>query len=168
MIERLTSYKPDICFNITESHFGDGREAQIPALLEMLRIPYTGSQVMTLALALDKPMTKRILAYHDLPTPEFQVFEHADEPICADLADEDGVLRFPLFLKPSREGTSMGMSAESIVTNADQLHERVGQMLERYNEPILCEHYISGREVMVGIARQPQADGGAPAERAAL
>ena len=151
LIQRLTEYKPDICFNITESHFGDGREAQVPALLEMLRIPYTGSQVMTLALALDKPMTKRVLAYHELPTPEFQVFERADEPICDELADEDGSLRFPLFLKPSREGTSMGISADSIVTSVDPLRERLGQMIDRYNQPILCEHYISGRELMVGI-----------------
>ncbi len=151
LIERLTTYKPDICFNIAESHFGDGREAQVPALLEMLRIPYTGSQVMTLALALDKPMTKRVLAYHELPTPEFQVFERSDEPVCDDLADEDGHLRFPLFLKPSREGTSMGVSSESIVTSVEQLRARLGQMIARYNEPILCEHYISGREVMVGM-----------------
>lgn len=151
LIQRLTRYKPDICFNIAESHFGDGREAQVPALLEMLRIPYTGSQVLTLALALDKPMTKRVLAYHELPTPEFQVFERADEPICDDLADEDGRLRFPLFLKPSREGTSMGVSIESIVTDVAQLRERLARMIDRYNQPILCEHYISGREVMVGI-----------------
>lgn len=151
LIQRLTDYKPDICFNIAESHFGDGREAQIPALLEMLRIPYTGSQVMTLALALDKPMTKRVLAYHELPTPEFQVFERADEPVCDDLADESGNLRFPLFLKPSREGTSMGITADSIVTDLRQLKERLGQMIDRYNQPILCEHYISGRELMVGM-----------------
>ena len=151
LIEQLTTYRPDICFNLSESHFGDGREAQIPALLEMLRIPYTGSQVLTLALALDKPMTKRILAYHDLPTPEFQVFERADEPISAELADDNGTLRFPLFLKPSREGTSMGVSLDSIVRDVDQLRARVQQMLTRYREPILCEHYISGREVMVGM-----------------
>ena len=151
LIERLTAYKPDICFNITESHFGDGREAQVPSLLEMLRIPYTGSQVLTLALALDKPMTKRILAYHELPTPEFQVFERADEPISAELAAEDGTLRFPLFLKPSREGTSIGVSFDSIVTDVHQLRTRIGQMITRYREPILCEHYISGREVMVGM-----------------
>src|SRR3970282_2782330 len=60
LVNHLTRFKPDICFNICESHFGDAREAQVPALLEMLRIPYTGSQVLTLALALDKPMTKRI------------------------------------------------------------------------------------------------------------
>lgn len=151
LIARLLEYKPDICFNIAESHFGDGREAQVPALLEMLRIPYTGSQVMTLALALDKPMTKRILAYHGLPTPEFQVFERADEPVDADLVTDDGELRFPLFVKPSHEGTSMGVSADSIVYTVDQLRERVGAHLRRYNQPILVEHYIHGREVLVGM-----------------
>jgi D-alanine-D-alanine ligase len=59
LFETLRSYKPDICFNICEGHFGDAREAQVPSLLEMMRIPYTGSKVLTLALALDKPMTKR-------------------------------------------------------------------------------------------------------------
>src|SRR6185295_14468920 len=115
LISKLREDKPDICFNITECHFGDGREAQIPGLLEMLRIPYTGSQVLTLALALDKPMTKRILAYHDLPTPEFQVFERSDEPISTELATEGGAPRFPLLLKPSREGTSIGVSLDSII-----------------------------------------------------
>ncbi len=151
LIERLREFKPDICFNMSESHFGDGREAQIPALLEMLRIPYTGSQVLTLALALDKPMTKRILRYHGLSTPEFQVFERADEPISPDLIDEHGSLRFPLFVKPSREGTSIGVTGESIVRNVAELRERLAQWIARYQEPILCEHYIAGREVMVGM-----------------
>ena len=106
LIERLLDYRPDLCFNIAESHFGDSRESQIPALLEMLRIPYTGSKLTSLAVALDKPMTKRILAYHGLPTPEFQVFTRADEPIHGELLNEDGELRFPLFIKPSAEGTT--------------------------------------------------------------
>ena len=76
-IETLPAVKPDICFNICEGHWGDSREAHVPALLEMLRIPYTASGVMTLALTLDKPMTKRLLAFHGLPTPAFQVFERA-------------------------------------------------------------------------------------------
>ena len=80
LIETLPALKPDICFNICEGHWGDSREAHVPALLEMLRIPYTASGVMTLALTLDKPMTKRVLAFHGLPTPAFQVFERADEP----------------------------------------------------------------------------------------
>lgn len=151
LIERLMEYKPDMCFNIAESHFGDGRESHIPSILEMLQIPYTGSKVLALALALDKPMTKRILLYHGLPTPEFQVFENADEPIDDDLLNESGELRFPLFTKPSREGTSMGVSAESIVSTVKQLREQVARQVQLYRQPILCEHYIQGREVMVGM-----------------
>lgn len=151
LVERLEVYKPDICFNIAESHFGDGREAQIPALLEMLRIPYTGSKVLALALALDKPMTKRILHYHDLPTPEFQVFEQADEPIDDDLLNPNGELRYPMFVKPSREGTSIGVTVESIVHTVAQLRVQVAAQIARYSQPILVEHYISGREVNVGM-----------------
>ncbi len=151
LIERLLDYQPDLCFNIAESHWGDGREAHIPSVLEMLRIPYTGSKVLALALALDKPMTKRILMYHGLPTPEFQVFESPDDPIDDDLLDERGYLRFPLFVKPSREGTSMGVSAQSIVRSVDELRAQVARQIRLYNQPILCEHYIEGREVMVGM-----------------
>lgn len=151
LIEKLTAYQPDLCFNIAESHFGDARESQIPAVLEMLRLPYTGSQVLALALALDKPMTKRVLCYHGLPTPEFQVFESADEPVDEELLDSDGGLRFPLFVKPSREGTSMGISAESIVRTVDALLQQVTMQLAKYNQPILVEHYIEGREITVGM-----------------
>jgi D-alanine-D-alanine ligase len=150
LIEKLTAYKPDLCFNIAESHFGDSRESQIPAVLEMLRIPYTGSQLLTLALALDKPMTKRVLLYHGLPTPEFQVFERADEPIDHDLLNGDD-LRFPLFVKPSREGTSMGVSADSVVRSVAQLRAQLAYQLEKYNQPILVEHYIHGREITLGV-----------------
>jgi D-alanine-D-alanine ligase len=151
LVQRLGEYRPDLCFNIAEGHFGDGREAQIPAVLEMMRIPYTGSKVMTLALALDKPMTKRILTYHGLPTPEFQVFEKPDEPIDDDLLKEDEELRFPLFVKPSREGTSMGVSTESIVYTVLELREQIDKQLRRYDQPILCEHYVKGREVTIGM-----------------
>lgn len=152
LVERLLAYQPDLCFNIAEGHFGDGREAQIPAILEMLRLPYTGSKVLTLALALDKPMTKRILCYHDLPTPKFQVFEQAGEPIDTDLVDEGGKnLRFPLFVKPSREGTSMGISAESIVQTIPELRDQLEKQLRRYQQPVLCEQYIEGREITVGV-----------------
>ncbi len=140
----LPLFKPDICFNISESHFGDAREAQVPALLEMMRIPYTGSKVLTLALALDKPMTKRVLTYHDLPTPAFQNFERVDEPLSDDL-------EFPLFVKPSREGTGMGITAKSIVRNEDELREQLSGIIERYQQPALVEKFIEGREVTVGV-----------------
>ena len=144
LLDTVREFKPDICFNICEGHFGDAREAQVPAILEMLRIPYTGSKVLALALTLDKPMTKRILAYHDLPTPPFQVFERPDEAINEDIS-------FPLFVKPSREGTGMGVTAKSIVHNEDELRDRVSFTHERYQQPVLVERYIEGREVTVGL-----------------
>jgi D-alanine-D-alanine ligase len=144
IFDRLKEVKPDICFNIAEGHFGDSREAQVPAILEMLRLPYTGSGVLTLALSLDKPMTKRVLSYHDLPTPAFQVFERLDETL-------DPTMEFPLFVKPSREGTGMGISAESIVYNTSQLMRQLRQLFERYDQPVLVERFIEGREVTVGL-----------------
>lgn len=144
LVNKLAGYKPDICFNICESHFGDAREAQVPALLEMMRIPYTGSKVLALALALDKPMTKRVLTYHDLPTPDFQSFERVDEPL-------DPKMKFPLFVKPSREGTGMGVSKKSIVHNEIELRDQVSAMFEKYKQTVLVESYIEGREVTVGM-----------------
>jgi D-alanine-D-alanine ligase len=142
--DSLQKTRPDICFNICEGHFGDAREAQVPALLEMLRIPYTGSKVLTLALTLDKPMTKRVLAYHQLPTPTFQTFERTDETLDADM-------QFPLFVKPSREGTGMGVSAESIVHSDAELRTQLRRLFERYDQPVLAERFIDGREVTVGV-----------------
>jgi D-alanine-D-alanine ligase len=144
IIDTVRKFRPDICFNICESHFGDAREAQVPAILEKLQIPYTGSKVLTLALALDKPMTKRVLAYHDLPTPDFQTFERVEEPL-------DPKMKFPLFVKPSREGTGMGVSAKSIVNNEDELWKQVSLMIERYHQAALVETFIEGREVTVGM-----------------
>ena len=143
-MDAVRKYKPDICFNIAECHFGDSRESQIPAILEMLRIPYTGSKVLTLALALDKPMTKRILHWHELPTPRFQTFERVDEPLNDDLT-------FPLFVKPSREGTGMGVTRNSIVNDESQLREQIGNIIIKYKQTALVEQYIEGREVTVGL-----------------
>jgi D-alanine-D-alanine ligase len=144
LYDNLRKVKPDICFNICEGHFGDSREGQVPAILEMLRIPYTGSRVLTLALALDKPMTKRVLAYHKLPTPAFQTFERVNEPLDPDM-------EFPLFIKPSREGTGMGVSAESILRDEGQLRAQLRRIFERYDQPALVEQFIEGREVTVGL-----------------
>jgi D-alanine-D-alanine ligase len=144
LFETVQKVKPDLCFNICEGHFGDGREAQVPAILEMLRIPYTGSQVLTLALTLDKPMTKRVLSYHSLPTPPFQTFERLDEPLDPDQT-------FPLFVKPSREGTGMGVSAESIVRDESQLRTQLQRIFQRYDQSALVERFIEGREVTVGV-----------------
>ncbi|HYN87626.1 MAG TPA: hypothetical protein VER55_03815 [Ardenticatenaceae bacterium] len=156
--------KVDLCFNIAEGHRAASREAQMPAILDLLGIPYTGSGVLTQALALDKPMTKRLLSFHELPTPSFQVFDHPDEPM-----DDD--LQFPLFVKPSREGTGMGVSARSIVYDQVELRARVAEIIATYRQPALVERFVEGREVTVGLvgnlgtepefryhARRPQLD----------
>ena len=144
LVRELQKYQPDICFNICEGHFGDGREAQVPAILEMMQIPYTGSKVLTLALALDKSMTKRILHWHELPTPDFQTFERVDEPMQLDM-------KFPLFVKPSREGTGMGVSSRSIVHNETEMREQIEYIIKQYKQPALVETFIEGREVTVGM-----------------
>ncbi len=144
LFENLAKFKPDICFNICEGHFGDSREAHIPSILEMLRIPYTGSKVLTLSLALDKPMTKRVIAFNDLPTPEFQTFEREDETLSPEMT-------FPLFVKPSREGTGMGVSRNSIVHDEKELRDQISGIIDKYKQPALVERYIEGREVTVGF-----------------
>jgi D-alanine-D-alanine ligase len=144
LVTTLHTFKPNICFNICEGHFGDAREAHVPSILEMLRIPYTGSKVLTLALSLDKPMTKRVIAFHDLPTPSFQTFERIDEPLAPDMV-------FPLFVKPSREGTGMGVSRNSIVHNENEMREQISVIIDKYKQPALVERYIEGREVTIGF-----------------
>ena len=142
--EKLAHYHVDIAFNTCEGHRGGSREAQVPAVLDMLGIPYTGSGVMTLALALDKPMSKRILAFYGLPTPAFQTFITGDEPL-------DPRLKFPLFVKPSREGSGMGITAKSVCHSARELREQVQFLLRAYREPALVEEFIEGRELTIGL-----------------
>ena len=140
----LTEIKPDICFNLAEGLGGDAREAQVPALLEMLQIPYTGSRVMANAISLDKTLTKRIWRDRRLPVAPFQEFIIGDEPLRQEL-------RFPLFVKPAREGTGMGVDLNAIVTDEVQLRERVKYILGIYKQPALVEAYLSGREFTVGV-----------------
>ncbi len=146
----LRDFKPDICFNIAEGLGGDAREAQIPALLEMMRIPYTGSRVLTNAISLDKTLTKRIWRDRRLPVAPFQEFIAGDESLRPDL-------NFPLFVKPSREGTGMGVDLNAIVTNEAELRERVHWVIDNYNQPALVETFLPGREFTVGIMGRPDA-----------
>ena len=141
---RLKEINPDICFNISEGLGGDAREAQVPALLELMQIPYTGSRVMANAISLDKTLTKRIWRDRRLPVAPFQEFIIGDEALRSEL-------RFPLFVKPAREGTGMGVDLKAIVTNEVELRERVKYILGVYKQPALVETYLSGREFTVGV-----------------
>ncbi len=140
---RLAELQPDICFNIAEGAGDDSREAHVPALCALLGIPYTASGVLANALALDKSQTKRVWRSFNLPTPRFQEFGTGSEPISR-------ALRYPLFVKPAREGTGMGIGDNSIVYNARQLRKRIGYVLRTYQQPALVEEYMPGREFTVG------------------
>jgi len=140
----LTNLRPDICFNIAEGLQGDGREAQVPALCEMLGIPYTGSQVVANAVSLNKTMTKRIWGQQGLPTAPYYEFASLEE-----IAHTD--LHFPLFAKPAREGTGMGINNASIINDHVELVDRVAWISETYRQPVLVEEYLPGREFTVGF-----------------
>lgn len=139
----LEAYRPDICFNDAGGLRGDAREAQTPALLETMGIPYTHSRILTNAIALDKTFTKRIWRDHGLPVAPFQEFATGEEPLDSDL-------RFPLFVKPVREGSGMGIDEHSIVNSETALRERVSYIVATYQQPALVEKYLPGREFTVG------------------
>lgn len=142
--KELVRYKPHICFNIAEGLGGDAREAHVPALLEMLRIPYTASRVQANAISLDKTLTKRIWRDRGLPVAPFQEFTLGDESLRPEL-------KFPLFVKPAREGTGIGVDAGAVVNNEGELRERVRWVIQSYEQPALVETFLPGREFTVGV-----------------
>jgi len=142
--QTVQEYHPDICLNLAEGLGGDAREAHVPALLEMLGVPYTGSRVLTNAISLDKTLTKRIWRDRRLPVAPFQEFSIGDEPLRPDL-------KYPLFVKPAREGTGMGVDAKAIVKNEAELRERIKWVIGSYQQPALVETFLSGREFTVGV-----------------
>jgi D-alanine-D-alanine ligase len=134
----------DLVFNIAEGVAGRNREAAVPALCELMGIPYTGSDAATLSIALDKALSKRVLRQHDILTAEFQVMESGRERLSPKL-------KFPLIVKPNHEGSSKGVSAQaSVVDDETALRAVVRELIERYRQPALIEDYISGREFTVG------------------
>jgi D-alanine-D-alanine ligase len=144
LVDTVRQAAPDICFNIAEGLRGDARESQVPALLEMLGIPYTGSGVLGHALSLDKAMTKRIWRDAGLPTAPFQVLRRGDEPL-------DSRLAFPLFVKPLHEGTGMGINGHSVVRSEAALRRQAGWVIQTYRQPALVEGFLPGREFTVGF-----------------
>jgi len=148
LLDSLRRERPDIVFNIAE---GQGnyrsREAQVPCLLEMLDIPYTGSDPATLAVCLDKPLTKKLVAAEGIRTPRWRVI--ADE---AELGQGpwDG-LPFPAIVKPACEGSSKGIRLTSLAKDARQAEKEVRRVLEGYRQPVMIEEFIGGDEVTVGI-----------------
>jgi D-alanine-D-alanine ligase len=142
--QKLSLARPDLVFNMAEGKSGLARESHVPAICEYLNIPYTGSDPLTLALALHKGRTKEILAYRGVPTAPFRVIERA-----ADL--ERIPLPFPLFVKPVAEGSGKGIFVNNLCASPAVLAERVLFLLERYAQPVLVETYLPGPEFTVAI-----------------
>jgi D-alanine-D-alanine ligase len=141
---QLKAAAPDIVFNIAEGRHGESRESYIPAVCEMLKLPYTGSGPLTLALCLNKARAKEILLHYGIPTPRFQVMEHPDAPLNPEL-------RFPLIAKLLEEGSSIGLSENSVVDDETALRRQVAYLIDTYHEPALVEEFIEGREFTIGI-----------------
>ena len=136
--------KWDIIFNITEGMFGLAREAQVPALLDAYEIPYVFSDAFTLAVTLDKGLTKSIVRNLGIPTADYFVLKNIEEV-------EKINLPYPLFAKPLAEGTGKGINANSKILDKTQLKTVCENLLEEYNQPVLIETFLSGDEFTVGI-----------------
>ncbi len=149
LTERLAAGETwDIVFNITEGLHGRSREAQVPALLEAYHIPYTFSDPLTLALSLDKAMTKTMVRDAGIPTPDFFIVTSL-EALKAEKKDRK--IGYPLFVKPLAEGTGKGVTPESIVHHRKELTAQCRRLLSRYGQPVIVESYLPGREFTVGI-----------------
>lgn len=134
----------DMVFNIAEGKSGKFRESEIPAILDYFNIPYTGSNTFSLALALNKALTKKILKAEDIPTPNFQVFAKGDEELNPDL-------RFPLIVKPNREGSAKGITISNVVYRKEKLFAKIKETINIYKQEALVEEFIEGKELTVGI-----------------
>ncbi len=146
LLERLEEVKKcDIVFNIAEGLEGRNRESQVPVILEMLGKPFVGADGLTLSLTLDKLMAKKILMSEGIPTPRFLEIKDAKN-----LNGLNG-LKFPLIVKPRHEGSSKGISDDSLVRDAEQLKQKAKWLIDTYKQPALAEEFISGKEFTVGI-----------------
>jgi D-alanine-D-alanine ligase len=145
LAERLVAGERwDAVFNICEGLTGYAREAQVPALLEAYGIPAVFSDPLTLALTLDKAWTKRVVRDQGIPTPDFAVIERASDIASVNLC-------FPLFVKPVAEGSGKGVNERSKVSSAAELRAIALELLTRFEQPVIVETYLPGREFTVGI-----------------
>jgi D-alanine-D-alanine ligase len=144
IFKKLLCTNVDIIFNIAEGIFGRGREAQIPAILNFLKIPFVGSDETTLCIALDKALTKRFLSTYRIKTPKYKLLNSKK-------IGQVSNMKFPVIVKPNAEGSSKGISDIAVVNNYEQLRQLVEKNIAAYDQPMLIEEYIEGREFTVAI-----------------
>lgn len=144
LVRALKLYKPDVVINLCEEALGDSHlEMNVPSILELLGIPYTGSPPLALGLCQNKGLTKDILRAKGIPTPTYHVLSSFE--------DWKRGIDYPLIVKPLREDASLGISRKSFVTDVNELKSQVEYVNKRYRQPALVEKYIDGRELNVAI-----------------
>ena len=136
--------KIDLVFNIAEGLRGEMREAQIPAMLEMLGIPYTHSGALTQAVTLDKSLTKKIWQHHGLPTPKFVEIGYKEKPYVEGL-------RFPVIVKPNSEGSSKGLFNDNLIYEPQKLLKKIRDTRDLCGNGVLVEEFLPGREFTVAV-----------------
>ena len=146
IIDRLKSFAPDVVFNLTESfHSSRAHEPNIPALLELMKVRFTGARPDGLMLCKDKALAKKVLAYHRVRVPHF-VISTESRPLKR--------LRrfvFPAFIKPVSEESSDGISKASFAKSEDEALERARFIQEKFHSDALIEEYIEGRELYLSV-----------------
>jgi D-alanine-D-alanine ligase len=143
-VKSLKEYQPDLCYNFGEGHYGASREAQMPAILDALRMPYTCAGVLGMMLSHNKHIAKRTFRCAGLPTADFFVLHNPTE-----LNEHN--LKFPLFVKPAFEGSSIGINEHALVRDHAELVKQVQWVWDTIHAEILVEEYIEGREFTIGI-----------------
>jgi D-alanine-D-alanine ligase len=145
VVAALRETAPDLVFNLAESFGGKSAlESNVAALLNLLSLRYTGSSPAGLLLAGDKSLTKKVLSFHGIRTPEFAtVFRGA--------VDWAGDISFPLIVKPPQEDASLGISTGSVVHDLRELFNRIDALQTEFQQPVLVEQFVEGREFYVGV-----------------
>ena len=134
----------DMVFNICEGLYGEGRESLVPALLDMHKIPYVFSGPVTLGISLNKAFAKQIVRDSGINTPAFKVISKNED---IELVD----LNYPLFAKPISEGTGKGIDTRSVIQSKEELQSVCTLLLQKFNQPVLVEEFLPGREFTVGV-----------------
>lgn len=142
-IDHICQLNPLMIFNLCEGYQGAAsQEMNVAGLWELLHIPYTGNRPLTLGVAQDKVLSKQLFEANGIPTPKYEVF--ADIP-------GDCALTFPVLAKPSREDASLGIVSTSVVDSLSKLQNMVNDLLIKYDQPILVEEFIDGREFNISV-----------------
>lgn len=141
--EKLKENLPDVVFNIAEGQGGASRESHIPTILEMLGIPYTASDPITIGICHDKSRCKEILQHYNIPTPEYFTTEKS--------VNGYHKIQYPVFVKPVHEGSSKGIFNSSVVNDISELNKAIMKISQDYNQPSIIEQFLDGREFTVAI-----------------